>query len=199
MSDKTLILISREYGSGGRGIGERIAKELNIPFYDKELIRLACQESGFDISLFEKTDIENKNPISYFLSMYSATMTPSDLSLNDQVFLIQSKVIRDLAKNSCVIIGRCADYILRDNENAVKIFIHADLEDRIERVIDEYKDEDDNIKEKIRRIDKNRSTYYNYYSNKRWGNLENYDLSLNTSKIDPDTCVELIKNIVKNK
>ena len=131
--------------------------------------------------------------------MYSATMTPSDLSLNDQVFLIQSKVIRDLAKNSCVIIGRCADYILRDNENAVKIFIHADLEDRIERVIDEYKDEDDNIKEKIRRIDKNRSTYYNYYSNKRWGNLENYDLSLNTSKIDPDTCVELIKNIVKNK
>ena len=104
-----------------------------------------------------------------------------------------------MAKNSCVIIGRCADYILRDNENAVKIFIHADLEDRIERVIDEYKDEDDNIKEKIRRIDKNRSTYYNYYSNKRWGNLENYDLSLNTSKIDPDTCVELIKNIVKNK
>jgi len=199
MSDKTVILISREYGSGGRGIGEKLAKELNIPFYDKEVIRLACQESGFDTSLFEDTDKQSKHPISYFLSMYSSTMTPSDLSLNDQVFLVQSKVIRELAQNSCVIIGRCADYILRDYDDVIRIFIHADMEDRIERVIDEYKDEEDNIKEKIRRIDKNRATYYNYYSNRRWGNLDNYDLSLNTSKIDVDTCVDIIKNIVKNR
>ena len=196
MSKKTVILISREYGSGGRGIGEKIAKELNIPFYDKEVIRMACQESGFDVSLFENIEEQSKHPLSYFLSMYSSTMTPSDLSLNDKVFLIQSKVIRDLAKESCVIIGRCADYILRDYDNVLRVFVHADIEDRIARVIDEYKDDDDNIKEKIRRIDKNRATYYNYYSNKRWGNLENYDLSLNTSKVDVDTCVNIIKNIV---
>ena len=172
MTKKNVILISREYGSGGRGIGEKIAKELNIPFYDKEVIRMACQESGFDVSLFENIEEQSKHPLSYFLSMYSATMTPNDLSLNDKVFLIQTKVIRDLAKESCVIIGRCADYILRDYDNVLRVFVHADMEDRIERVIDEYKDEDDNIKEKIRRIDKNRATYYNFYSNKRWGHLE---------------------------
>ena len=198
MSKKNVILISREYGSGGRGIGEKIAKELNIPFYDKEVIRMACQESCFDVSLFENIEEQSKHPLSYFLSMYSATMTPSDLSLNDKVFLVQSKIIRDLAKDSCVIIGRCADYILRDYDNVLRVFIHADMEDRIARVIDEYKDEDDNIKEKIRRIDKNRATYYNYYSNRRWGNLENYDLSLNTSKVDVDTCVDIIKNIINN-
>jgi len=199
MSQKTVILISREYGSGGRGIGEKLAKELNIPFYDKEVIRLACKESGFDMSLFEKTEEQIKHPISYFLSMYSATMTPSDLSLNDQVFLVQAKVIRELAKESCVIIGRCADYILRDYDNIIRVFIHADIEDRIERVIDEYKDEEDNIKAKINRIDKNRATYYNYYSNKRWGKLDNYDLSFNTSKVDIDTCVSILKNIVNNR
>lgn len=199
MSKKTVILISREYGSGGRGIGEKLAKELNIPFYDKEVIRLACQESGFDVSLFENTEEQTKSPLSYLLSMYYATVSPSELSLNDQVFLIQSKVIRDLAKESCVIIGRCADYILKDHDDVLRIFVHADLEDRIERVIDEYGDEDDNIKSKITRIDKNRATYYNYYSNRRWGDLANYDLSLNTSKVDVDTCVALIKNIVENK
>ena len=199
MSKKTVILISREYGSGGRGIGEKLAKELNIPFYDKEVIHLACQESGFDVSLFENTEEQTKSPLSYLLSMYYATVSPSELSLNDQVFLIQTKVIRDLAKESCVIIGRCADYILKDHDDVLRIFVHADLEDRIERVIDEYGDEDDNIKGKITRIDKNRATYYNYYSNRRWGDLANYDLSLNTSKVDVDTCVALIKNIVENK
>jgi cytidylate kinase len=199
MSKKTVILISREYGSGGRGIGEKLAKELNIPFYDKEVIHLACQESGFDVSLFENTEEQTKSPLSYLLSMYYATVSPSELSLNDQVFLIQTKVIRDLAKESCVIIGRCADYILKDHDDVLRIFVHADLEDRIERVIDEYGDEDDNIKAKITHIDKNRATYYNYYSNRRWGDLANYDLSLNTSKVDVDTCVALIKNIVENK
>lgn len=195
MSKKKVILISREFGSGGRNIGKKIAEELNIPFYDKELITLACKESGFDMSLFEQSDKQDKHPISYFLSMYSSTMTPSELSLNDQVFLVQAKVIRDLAKDSCVIIGRCADYILRDREDTLSVFIHADMPDRIARVIDEYKDEDDHIREKISRIDKNRATYYNYYSNRRWGKLSNYDLTLNTSKINEDTCVEIIKNV----
>lgn len=195
MSKKKVILISREFGSGGRNIGKKIAEELNIPFYDKELITLACKESGFDMSLFEQSDKQDKHPISYFLSMYSSTMTPSELSLNDQVFLVQAKVIRDLAKDSCVIIGRCADYILRDREDTLSIFIHADMPDRIARVIDEYKDEDDHIREKISRIDKNRATYYNYYSNRRWGKLSNYDLTLNTSKINEDTCVKMIKNV----
>lgn len=195
MNQKKVILISREYGSGGREIGKKLAEKLNIPFYDKELILLACKESGFDISLFEKTEEQDKHPISYFLSMYSSSMSPYDLSLNDQVFLIQSKVIREIAADSCVIIGRCADYILRDNPNIIRIFIHAPIADRVQRATNEYHDTAENMEEKIRRIDKNRATYYNYYSNQKWGKLSNYDLTINSSKTGIDQAVELIAQI----
>lgn len=192
MNNRKVILISREYGSGGRAIGEKLAKELNIPFYDREIILRACQESGFDMSLFENTEQQTKHPVSYFLSMYSSAMSPYDLSINDQVFLIQSKVIRDAAQESCVIIGRCADYILRDDPDIFRIFIHAPLADRVIRATNEYHDEDKDIEEKVRRIDKNRATYYNYYSSRKWGRLENYDLTINTGKINPETAIRMI-------
>lgn len=196
MNKKTVILISREYGSGGREIGEKLAKELNIPFYDRELIMLACKESGFDMSLFEKTEEQSKHPISYFLSMYSSSMSPYDLSINDQVFLIQSKVILEVAKESCVIIGRCADYILRDDPDILRIYIHAPLKDRVSRAVEKYHEDNNNIEEKVRRIDKNRATYYNYYSNRKWGKLENYDITINSSKLGIEKSIDVIKNIV---
>jgi len=198
MSKKTVILISREYGSGGRALGEKLAAVLNIPFYDREIILASCKESGYNMSLFEKADKQSKHPITFFLSMYSSSVSPYDLSLNDQVFLIQSKVIREMAKESCVIIGRCADYILRDDPDILRIFVHAPIEDRIIRVKEEYHDEDSDTEEKIKRIDKNRATYYNYYSNEKWGRLSNYDLSFNTSKIAIDTCVKMISHYIQN-
>lgn len=193
MSNNKVILISREYGSGGRAIGERLAKELGIPFYDREIILRACQESGFNESLFEKTEQEKQHPISFFLSMLSSSVSPDDLSINDQVFLVQGKVIREIAKESCVIIGRCADYILRDNPNVLRVFVHAPLNDRIIRVEEEYQDLDGDIKTKIRHIDKNRATYYNYYTNQKWGHLANYDITLNSSLFGIDGCIEIIK------
>lgn len=197
MSKKKIILISREYGSGGRAIGEKLAQILHIPFYDKELILRACQESGFDPSLFENTEQQSQHPISYFLSMFSSSVSMNELSLNDQVFLIQGKVIREAAKESCVIIGRCADYILRDNPDIIRIFIHAPLKDRMVRVKEEYHDDATDIKTKISRIDKNRATYYNYYTNRRWGKLENYDLTIDSSTFGIDGCVTMIKNLLE--
>lgn len=197
MSKQKVILISREYGSGGREIGEKLAKALKIPFYDRELILRACEESGFDASIFENTESQSQHPFSYFLSMFSTSVSPHDLSLNDQIFLIQGKVIRDVAKDSCVIIGRCADYILRDYPNVIKVFIHAPLEDRIRRVKEEYHDDAEDIKTKISHIDKNRATYYNYYTNKKWGKIDNYDLTINSSKLGIERCVSLLQDLIE--
>lgn len=197
MSKQKVILISREYGSGGREIGEKLAKALKIPFYDRELILRACEESGFDASIFENTESQSQHPFSYFLSMFSTSVSPHDLSLNDQIFLIQGKVIRDVAKDSCVIIGRCADYILRDYPNVIKVFIHAPLEDRIRRVKEEYHDDAEDIKTKISHIDKNRATYYNYYTNKKWGKIDNYDLTINSSKLGIERCVALLQDLIE--
>lgn len=197
MSKQKVILISREYGSGGREIGEKLAKALKIPFYDRELILRACEESGFDASIFENAESQSQHPFSYFLSMFSTSVSPHDLSLNDQIFLIQGKVIRDVAKDSCVIIGRCADYILRDYPNVIKVFIHAPLEDRIRRVKEEYHDDAEDIKTKISHIDKNRATYYNYYTNKKWGKIDNYDLTINSSKLGIERCVSLLQDLIE--
>ncbi|CVH78591.1 cytidylate kinase [Clostridiales bacterium CHKCI006] len=199
MSKSTVIAISRQYGSGGREIGKRLAEKLHIPFYDKELILLAAKESGYDESLFEKLDEENKRPLSYLLSMYSNSMSHYDLSLNDQLFLIQSKVISDLAKESCVIIGRCADYVLRNQVNVLSVFIHAPIADRLARSIDDYHDDPETVSEKIRRVDKNRATYYNYYANEKWGQLTNYDLTMNSSILGIDGCVDVLYEACKHQ
>ena len=197
MKKKIVITISRQYGSGGREIGQALSERLNIPFYDKDLIMLAAKESRFDENLFKNEDQEKKNPFSYLLSIYSNAMSHYDLSLNDQVFLIQTKVIREVAKNSCVIIGRVADYILRNEENLFRIYIHAPLDDRIKRSIDEYHDDPDEVSDKINRIDKNRATYYNYYANAKWGNISNYDLTLNSSLLGIEGCIDVIEQAVK--
>ena len=185
MSKSTVIAISRQYGSGGREIGKRLAEKLHIPFYDKELILLAAKESGYDESLFEKLDEENKRPLSYLLSMYSNSMSHYDLSLNDQLFLIQSKVISDLAKESCVIV--------------LSVFIHAPIADRLARSIDDYHDDPETVSEKIRRVDKNRATYYNYYANEKWGQLTNYDLTMNSSILGIDGCVDVLYEACKHQ
>ncbi len=177
MSNVPVITIAREYGSGGRLIGERLAKSLDIPFYDKELILMAAKKSGLSEEYIRRT--EQIKSASFLYSLY---MTSQVLPMSDQIFLVQSKIIRELAdKGPCVIVGRCADYVLRNMDHCLNVFIHAPIDERIRRAVDEYHDESSNMEEYIRKQDKKRSSYYNYFSQNKWGNVHNYHLSVNSS------------------
>ena len=172
-----VITIAREYGSGGRLIGEELAKNLGIPFYDKELILLAAKKSGFSEEYIRRS--EQIKSASFLYSLY---MTSQVLPMSDQIFLVQSKIIQELAEEGpCVIVGRCADYVLRNNPKCMNIFIHAPLEERIRRASEEYGETSANMEDFIRKQDKKRSSYYNYFSQNKWGNAKNYHLAVNST------------------
>ncbi|MEG0314806.1 MAG: cytidylate kinase-like family protein [Erysipelotrichaceae bacterium] len=199
---KIIYCIGRQYGSAGKDIGKQLSQKLNIPFYDKELLVLAAKESGIDTDLFEKCD-EKVDFSYYYLNAIGYTIGSNmaglaDVSLNDRLFVIQSKIIEDIAdKGSCVIVGRCADYILRDNPNAVSVFIHADIDDRINRVKDVYKEESRDFENLIAKTDKRRTNYYNYYTDRKWARADSYDLTISSSKFGIDGAVELLMDLAK--
>jgi len=187
-----VITIARQYGSGGRLIGKKIADHLNIPFYDKELISLAAEETGYAESFVTK--MEQKKSINFFTNLY---MTQQELPATDQIYLAQSRTIHDLAnKSSCVIVGRCADYVLKDYPNCIRIFIHAPIESRIERLEHEYKETHKNWEDYLHKQDKNRSSYYNYFTQETWGKSLNYHMTLDSS-IGIDESVEILLHLVK--
>lgn len=201
MANDTIITISRQYGSGGRFIGRKLAEALDIPFYDKELITMSAEESGMSKEIFEKADEKAANSLLYTLSMNAYLLHGMagvpDLPLNDKVFLVQSEVIRKLAaKGPCVIVGRCADYVLRENPNCVNVYIYSDMENRVSRATTYYNLSADRAQEQIQKTDKKRAAYYNFYTNLKWGRAENYDLSLNSAKIGVDGCVEVIRSFI---
>ena len=197
MKNNTIITISRQYGSGGRLIGQKLAERLGIPFYDKELITLAAEESGFAEHLFEKNDRNITNSLLYSLSMYGNTMGLYDMPLNDKLFIAQSKTIQNVAeKGPCVIVGRCADYVLRNKPNVLNVFIHSDMESKVRRVVEDYGVESDNVVELINKTDKRRANYYNYYTGQKWGRLENFDLTVDSSKLGIDGTAEFIAQFV---
>lgn len=172
-----VITIAREYGSGGRLIGEKVAKNLGIPFYDKELILIAAKKSGFSEEYIRRS--EQIKSASFLYSLY---MTSQVLPMSDQIFLIQSKIIQELAEQGpCVIVGRCADYVLRNNPNCMNVFIHAPVEERLRRATEEYGDKAVNMEDYVRKQDKKRSSYYNYFSQNKWGNAKNYQLAINST------------------
>lgn len=184
-----VIIINREYGSGGRLIGKQVAERLSIPFYDNELIKLTAEKSGFSEDYVR--DASEKKTQSLLYSLFLTAMP-----VTDQLFLAQSQVIKDLAdKGACVIVGGCADYVLKDRRNVVKIFIHAPMEARIKRIRDEYGEKADDYKNYVTRMDKKRVTYYTYFTQFKWGRANDYDLSLN-SKVGVQTCAEIIQNYV---
>ncbi len=202
MKGKVIITIARQFGSGGREIGEKLADKLEIPFYDKSLIHLAAKESGIDEDLF---DLADEKPFHSFwnTSAGSAGFYGNRISLfnempmNDKLFLIQSNIIRRLAENgSCVIVGRCADYILRDDEHTIPVFIHAGERDKLQRVVHTYGIAEKDAKDVMMKTDKKRAAYYNYYSGEKWGRADNYDLSLNSGAAGIDGAVELIIRFV---
>lgn len=195
---KSIITIGRQYGSGGREIGEKLAKELGIPFYDKELLTIAAKKSGIAEEFFESNDEKPTSSLLY--SIVTGNYGGDSLPFNHKLFLAQFDAIRSIAKKGpCVIIGRCADYALEDYDNVVNVFIHADLDVRVKRAIKEYNIENVKVAEQVSKIDKKRAHYYNFYSGRKWGSLENYDLTVDSGVLGIDNTVELIKKFVELK
>ena len=211
MSNNTIITIGRQYGSGGKAIGEQLSKELGIPFYDKELIALAAEKKkghhGHEkTDLLKEVDERASNSLLYSLSTGMVNLhtgtgpTLYNLPMNDRLFIVQADLIKQFAKEGpCVIVGRCADYILRENPDLVRVFIHAELEKRIQRATTEYGISPEKAEDTVHKIDKKRASYYNYYSSRKWGHLENYDLCINSGLIGIDGAVKLIRQFVELK
>lgn len=198
-----IITISRQYGSGGREIGEKLAKKLGIPFYDKELITRAAKDSGFSEVVFENVEKKATNSLLYSLAMgMNAYGNPdigfTHLSLDDQVYLAQSNVIRNIAKEGpSVIVGRCADHILREYRDVVHVFVWADMAYRTKRAVKLYNLPEEKAEENILKIDKRRANYYNYHASEKWGRAENYHLSIRSDYVGIDNSVDLIADYIK--
>ena len=205
-STNSIITIGREYGSGGRQIGQEIAKYFGIKCYDKELLEHAANDSGICKELFENHDEKPTNSFLYSLVMdtYSFGYSSagfSDMPMNHKIFLAQFDAIKGIAQEGpCVLIGRCADYALEDySNNVLRVFIHAEMDDRIRRIAKTYNLTDARAKDLIIKTDKKRAGYYNYYSNKKWGDAASYDLCLNSSILGIDGAVEAIKTLIEIK
>ncbi|MDR2357788.1 MAG: cytidylate kinase-like family protein [Oscillospiraceae bacterium] len=203
MSGFTLT-ISREYGSGGRQIGEKLAEALGIGFYDKSIIKMAAEKSGLSPDYIEKSEESIPNTFLFNLkhSAFSSFDSVSfyETPTSDKMFLAQSAVIKEIsARADCVIVGRCADYILRDESDTVRVFIHADTDERVRRAVESYNLPGENAAAAIKRIDKSRANYYKYYTNRLWGDFRNYDLSVNTSFTGIEGAVSVIKTMLSTR
>ena len=201
----TIITIGRQFGSAGREIGRVVAKHLDIKLYDKEMLNRAAQESGLCKELFETHDEKPTNSFLYSLVMDTYSLGYSsgsytDMPINHKVFLAQFDAIKKISdEGPCILVGRCADYALEEYDNVLSIFIHADLDARVRRIARIYDLTDAKAKELIVKTDKKRSSYYNYYSNKRWGDVNSYDMCLNSSMLGIEGTAEAIEKLVELK
>lgn len=199
---KTIITIGREFGSAGREIGESVAASYNIKCYDKELLARAAKDSGLCEEVLEHHDERPTSSFLYNIVMdtYSFGYNAAsfvDMPISHKVFLAQFDSIRNLANEGpCVIVGRCADYALSEYDNVVKLFIHSDMDSRIKRISEKYSLSPDKARDMIIKKDKQRSSYYNYYSTNKWGAADTYDLSINSAKLGIQGTVNLIKQYV---
>ncbi len=190
-----VITVSREFGSGGREIGFRLSRKLGIPFYDKELISMAAEDSNISEDVFHANDeiIADRKRIDYDYITVDPFSTRYEIPVSDQLFVIQSKIIRQLANEGpCVIIGRCSDVIVEDGFH---VFISSGLKKRVERLLSLEKDPDISVRQmeaRIREIDGRRRDYYQYYSGNEWGKSKNYHLCLNSGLLGVEACVEII-------
>lgn len=193
-----VITIARQYGSGGRVIGETVASKLGIRYYDKEIIALAAQNSGVSTDFIEKYDEKASSSLLYSLSLgASATIsneygTSPELPVNDKVFLMQHDIIRKISDDPCVIVGRCADYILSDRNDLIRIFIYSDIENRCRRIAEIEDVTSEKAASLIKKADKTRANYYNRFASGKWGSPETYDLCINSGKLGIEKSSELI-------
>ena len=195
-----IITIAREYGSGGHLLGEMLSKELGIKLYDKEFIGMAAKRSGMDENFIAK----NEQSIPSFwlkciMSKNSEQPLEGSLSSDDVLFVAESKIIQELAeKEPCIIVGRCADFILQDYPKVLKVFCYSDIENAVSRCVSEYGIKRENAESEIRRINRNRIHHYEYYTGRKWGEPHHYNLMLNTGTISLETACKLIKDIYRN-
>lgn len=196
MTDKkTIITISREFGSGGRLVGKRLADRLGVPFYDKQLLDRIAEESGFSKEMMEEAHKKAKNSFLYSLASAMGTRDagPESLSLNERFFLAQFDTIRRIAQEgSCVIVGRCSDYILKNVPEASHIFIYAEEEDKIRRAVSEYGVPEEEVRKIMKDTDKARANYYSYHTGRKWGEHQNYSLSIDSGFAEIEDIVDLI-------
>lgn len=202
MSKKTIITISRTYGSNGKGIGKILAEQLGYNFYDKSIMKIASEKTGM-VEDFFKSDRSPRSSLLYSIAMgfYSGQGVPiqyNDSLSDDRLFEVQSEIIREKAdEGNCIFVGRCAGYVLRHYDNCINIFIDADIEERIANIAKRKELDEASAKKLIAKTDKKRRVYYEYYTGRAWGNCTNFDLYINTSKVGQDGAVELIKNMLE--
>lgn len=206
--DKTdhriVLTIGRQFGSGGREIGKKLADALGIKYYDKELMAIAAKESGLCEDVFRKADERASNSLAYAFTTgysYMGMFTPyADILSNDRLFEFQSDAIRKLAESeSCVLVGRCADYILRDDPDCLSFFIHGSKESRIQRIISRQEITVEAAEELMEKTDKSRAAYYNYYTNKVWGMACSYNFSIDSSVLGVDETVAFMRAFVEQR
>ena len=190
MAKKIIITIARQYGSGGREIGEKLAELLNIPLFDKQLITDAASKGNLSEEIIKRTDETAANSLLYTLAMGSNVVGTTmhfgyKMPINDKLFVLQAEVIKEYAnEGSCVIIGRCADYVLRDEENVFRIFVYGDLDHRKARVAERHPEiKSSQIVDVINKTDRRRASYYNFYTGNKWGKYDNYDMAINSSTL----------------
>ena len=187
-----VITISREFGSGGRTIGKMVAQELGIPCYDAEIIQAIAQESGFSEGYIREAG--EYTPGGVFANVFSNRVYgPTN---EDYLWRIQYQIITELArKGSCVIVGRCADYILRDTADCLKVFVHADLNFRAKRIVEVYGERDASPEQRLKDKDKRRAAYHRFYTDKKWGQSQNYHVTLDSGVLGLERCAEIIRSL----
>lgn len=197
-----IVTISRQYASGGREVAEKLAAEYGIPFYDRALIARAAKESGFAEAAFDNVEMKATNSLLYSIAMgMNAYGSPdigyTHLSLDDRIYIAQSDIIRKVAdEGPCIIVGRCADYVLRERKDVINIFVWSSMPFRIKRAIERDGIEPDRAEETIIRMDKRRANYYNYHAVERWGAVTNYHLAIQNDFRGVDKTVEVIKQFI---
>lgn len=189
-----IITISREFGSGGRTVGREVAAKLGIPCYDHELIDKIAEESGF-----AREYIAERGEYASHGSWLASALSDRDYyghSNQDELWKFQRKVILDLAeKGPCVIVGRCADYILKDTQDCLSVFIHSDLEKRAQRIVEQYGERPETPQKRLKDKDKRRAAYYQFYTERKWGAVQNYDITLNSGSLGIEKCVEILASL----
>ncbi len=192
MKQFPMITISRQYGTGGHDIGEKLAEKLGLPFYDKDIIAIASKESRFGERAFEAAEETATTALGYALSNRS-NRSLYGMPLNDQLFMVQAGVIRNVAdRGPAVFVGRCADYVLDGYKEAINIFLQANPDARIKTVMERDRLTAREAEAKIKRLDKSRATYYNYYTDRKWSDLGNYDIVLNVSHLTTEEAADLL-------
>lgn len=203
MANNLVITIGRQFGSDGRKIGERVAELLGLKYYDKELIVLAAKKSGINLELLDTIDEKATNSLLYTLAMGSSiyggsTNVGYDIPINDKLFMTQSEIIKELAEEGpCVIVGRSADYVLRDHPCHLAVFVYADTKSRIARVAERNGIGQNAAKDLVNKTDKRRANYYNFYTGRKWGQHENYDICIDSDLLGTEGAAQMIAQAAK--